>query len=51
MINKSHIPPAKKKIGASLKISIEKTFFVIGIRPVDTKTKPEKYASRDLVMI
>ena len=38
MINNSHIPPAKKKIGASLKILIEKPFFVIGIRPVETKT-------------
>ena len=51
MINNSHIPPAKRKIGASLKILIENTFFVIGIRPVETKTKPERYASRDLFMI
>tara|TARA_B100000579_G_C22030391_1_gene487923 strand:- start:182 stop:337 length:156 start_codon:yes stop_codon:yes gene_type:complete len=51
MINNSHITPAKKKIGASLNISIENTFFIIGIRPVDTKTTPERYASRDLVMI
>tara|TARA_Y100001968_G_scaffold98745_1_gene88804 strand:+ start:206 stop:361 length:156 start_codon:yes stop_codon:yes gene_type:complete len=51
MINNSHIPPTKKKIGASLNISIENIFFVIGIRPVDKKTKPKRYASRDLVMI
>ena len=51
MNNNSHIPPAKKKIGASLKILIENTFFVIGIRPVETKTKPERYTSRDLFMI
>ena len=51
MINNNHIPPAKKKMGASLKISIENTFFAIGIRPVEIKTKPERYASRDLVMI
>tara|TARA_Y100001968_G_scaffold107915_1_gene97567 strand:+ start:187 stop:342 length:156 start_codon:yes stop_codon:yes gene_type:complete len=51
MINNSHIPPAKKKIGASLNISIENKFFIIGIRPVERKTKPERYASRDLVMI
>ena len=51
MINNSHIPPAKKKIGASLKISIENTFLVIGIRPVETKTIPETYATIDLVMI
>ena len=51
MINNSHIPPTKKKIGASLKISIENTFFVIGISPVETKTKPERYTSTDLVMI
>jgi len=41
MINNSHISPTKMKIGASLKILIEKIFFVIGIRPVETKTKPE----------
>ena len=51
MINNSQIPPTKKKIGASLKILIENTFFVIGIRPVEIKTKPEKYVSRDLVII
>ena len=51
MINNSHIPPTKKKIGASLKILIEKIFFVIGIRPVETKTKPETEATIDLVMI
>tara|TARA_Y100001968_G_scaffold308067_1_gene326452 strand:- start:184 stop:321 length:138 start_codon:yes stop_codon:yes gene_type:complete len=45
------MPPAKKKIGASLKISIENIFFVIGIKPVDTKINPERYASRDFVMI
>ena len=50
MINNSHIPPAKKKIGASLKISIENIFFVIGIRPVERNTKPQRYASIDLVM-
>ena len=50
MINISHIPPAKKKIGASLRILIEKIFFVMGIRPVETKTKPETYAIIDLVM-
>ena len=41
IINNNHIPPTKKKIGASFKILIEKIFFVIGIRPVETKTKPE----------
>ena len=51
MISNSHIPPAKKKIGASLNILIVNTFFVIGIRPVETKTKPERYTSRDLFMI
>ena len=51
MINNSHIPPTKKKIGASLKILIEKIFFVIGIRPVETKTKPETKGTIDLVMI
>ena len=51
MINNSHIPPAKKKIGASLKISIENKFFVIGIRPVETKIKPKRYEIRDLFMI
>ena len=38
-------------MGASLKILIEKIFFVIGIRPVETKTKPETEATKDLVMI
>ena len=51
MISNSQITPTKKKISASLKISIENTFLVIGIRPVETKTKPERYATRDLVMI
>jgi len=51
MNNNSHMLPAKKKIGASLNISIENTFFVIGIKPVETKTKPEMYESRDLFMI
>ena len=51
MINNIHIPPARKKIGASLNISIENIFFVIGIRPVVIKTNPERYPSRDLVMI
>ena len=51
MINNSHIPPAKKKIGESLKFLIEKIFFAIGIRPVETKTKPKTYAIIDLVMI
>ena len=50
MISNSQIPPTKKKIGASLKISIENIFLLIGIRPVETKTKPERYESRDLVM-
>ena len=51
MINSSHIAPAKKKIGASLNISIENIFFVIGIKPVKTKTSPERYTRRDLVMV
>tara|TARA_Y100001968_G_scaffold228377_1_gene211166 strand:- start:366 stop:521 length:156 start_codon:yes stop_codon:yes gene_type:complete len=51
MIRNSHIPPAKKKIGASFEISIENIFFITGIRPIETKTKPVRYASRDLVMI
>tara|TARA_Y100001968_G_scaffold198783_1_gene182339 strand:+ start:312 stop:467 length:156 start_codon:yes stop_codon:yes gene_type:complete len=51
MINNSHTPPAKKKIGASFRISIENTLFAIGIRPTETKTKPKRYAISDLVMI
>ena len=51
MINNSHIPPTKKKIGASLNISIVNKFLVIGIRPVEINTKPEMYASRDLDML
>ena len=44
IINKSHIPPTKKKIGASLKSLIENIFLVIGIRPIDTNIIPERYA-------
>ena len=51
IIKKSHIPPAKKKIGASLKRSIENIFLAIGIKPTDINIIPKMYAIRDLVTI
>ena len=51
IINNSHIPPAKKKIGASLKRSIENMFIAIGSKPINTNTIPRRYAIRDLVTI
>tara|TARA_Y100001968_G_scaffold254461_1_gene240366 strand:- start:3517 stop:3645 length:129 start_codon:yes stop_codon:yes gene_type:complete len=42
MIINSHIPPTKKKIVASVKFSIENIFFVMGIKPVETKINPER---------
>ena len=40
-----HIPPAKKKIGASLNNSMEKILLETGIKPIETKVIPERYAS------
>tara|TARA_B100000700_G_scaffold124307_1_gene139277 strand:+ start:1923 stop:2090 length:168 start_codon:yes stop_codon:yes gene_type:complete len=51
IINNSHIPPTKKKIGASLKIPIVNIFLAIGIKPVETKTIPERYIGRGFLMI
>ena len=51
IIKKSHTPPAKKKIGASLKRSIENIFLAIGIKPTETNTIPKMNAIRDLVTI
>tara|TARA_B100001109_G_C18695624_1_gene395478 strand:- start:36 stop:173 length:138 start_codon:yes stop_codon:yes gene_type:complete len=45
MINSNHIPPAKKKIGASLNDSTEKMLLAVGIKPIETKVIPERYAS------
>ena len=45
IINRNHIPPAKKKIGASLNNSMEKILIEIGIKPIETKVIPERYAS------
>ena len=42
------MPPTKKKIGASLNNSIEKILLAIGIKPIETKVIPERYASWDL---
>tara|TARA_B100000945_G_scaffold295489_1_gene273028 strand:- start:947 stop:1105 length:159 start_codon:yes stop_codon:yes gene_type:complete len=42
IINSVHIPPAKKKIGASLNNSIKKILLAIGIKPIDTKVIPER---------
>jgi len=50
IINNIHIPPKKKKVGESLKISIVNTFLAIGIKPVKTKTNPERFAISDFVM-
>ena len=44
------MPPAKKKIGSSLNNSIENILLAIGIKPTETKIKPERYARLDLVM-
>tara|TARA_B100000579_G_scaffold328418_1_gene278433 strand:+ start:149 stop:334 length:186 start_codon:yes stop_codon:yes gene_type:complete len=51
IIKKSHTPPAKKKIGASLYRSMENIFLAIGVKPIDTNTIPKMYAIRDLVTI
>ena len=45
MINNNHIPPAKKKIGASLNNLTEKILLAVGIKPKETKVIPERYAS------
>ena len=45
IINRNHIPPTKKKIGASLNNSIKKILLAIGIKPIETKVIPERYAS------
>ena len=42
IIKKSHIPPAKKKIGASLKRSVENIFLAIGIKPLQTNISPKR---------
>tara|TARA_B100000945_G_C20110047_1_gene469874 strand:- start:310 stop:420 length:111 start_codon:yes stop_codon:yes gene_type:complete len=34
------MPPAKKKIGASLNLSIENIFFAIGINPIVINISP-----------
>ena len=44
IIKNNHITPTKKKIGASLKFFIETIFLVIGIRPIEIKKIPERYA-------
>ena len=51
IINKSHIPPTKKKIGASLKALVENMSLVIGIRPIEIKINPERYAIRYFFII
>ena len=51
IINKSHIPPTKKKIGASLKALVENMSLVIGTRPIEIKINPERYAIRYFVII
>tara|TARA_B100000965_G_scaffold200177_1_gene167125 strand:+ start:498 stop:635 length:138 start_codon:yes stop_codon:yes gene_type:complete len=45
VINRNHIPPAKKKIGASLNNSFLKILFAIGIKPIETKVIPERNES------
>jgi hypothetical protein len=45
MINSNHIPPVKKKIGASLNNSTEKILLAVGIKPIETKVIPERNAS------
>ena len=47
----SHIPPAKKKIGASLNRSVENIFLAIGIKPIARNKIPNIYVIRDLVTI
>ena len=44
LIKKNHITPTKKKIGASSKFFVENMFLVIGIRPIEIKKIPERYA-------
>ena len=51
IIKNSHIPPAKKKIGASLNSSIENIFLAIGNKPIARNKIPNMYAIRDLVTI
>ena len=51
IINSNHIPPTKKKIGASFNNSIEKILLAVGIKPIEIKVIPERYASRDLFII
>ena len=51
IINNSHITPAKKNIGASLKRLIENIFLATGIKPIDTNKIPKRYAISDLVTI
>ena len=45
IINSNHIPPTKKKIGASFKNSMEKILLAVGIKPIETKVIPERDAS------
>ena len=45
IINSNHIPPTKKKIGASFNNSMEKILLAVGIKPIETKIIPEMYAS------
>ena len=45
IINSNHIPPTKKKIGASFNNSMEKILLAVGIKPIKTKVIPKKYAS------
>ena len=48
IINLKPIPPAKKKIGASLKNTTIKMFLAVGIKTTETKVIPERCASWDL---
>tara|TARA_B100001250_G_C19745148_1_gene764931 strand:+ start:1329 stop:1475 length:147 start_codon:yes stop_codon:yes gene_type:complete len=45
IINSNHIPPAKKEIGASLNNSMGKILFAVGIKLIETKLIPVRYAS------
>ena len=45
IINSNHIAPTKKKIGASLNNSMEKILLAVGIKPIETRVIPKRYAS------
>ena len=45
LINSNHIPPNKKKIGASFNKSMEKILLAVGIKPIEIKVIPKRYAS------